>query len=66
MAIDFHIQTGVGFYRDSSSSGNHLYVDWAKLSMSAPSAVVPGDGIEISDPGIFVDLNQVENFNVAP
>jgi hypothetical protein len=41
-------QVGVGFYRDTSS-GNKLYVDYAKLSLTAPSSILAGDGIVIDD-----------------
>jgi hypothetical protein len=44
-------QVGVGFAKDSASSSNHQYVDYAKLSLTAPTASVPSEseGIVIGE-----------------
>jgi hypothetical protein len=39
---------GVGFFRDASS-GNQLYVNYAKLSLTAPDALLGSEGIVIDD-----------------
>jgi hypothetical protein len=48
-------QVGLTMYTSSS----HLYVDYAKMSLSAPSASVAGDGLG-SDGSIFADESAVK------
>jgi hypothetical protein len=59
-------QVGIGFYRPASSTGDHLYVDRATLSLSAPSSIVSTDGIAIDGPGTPLNVNAAGNSNAAP
>jgi hypothetical protein len=59
-------QVGVGFYRSTTSTGDRLYVDWAKLSTTAPSSVAGGDGYAINGLGAPIDPDSVDDFNVNP
>jgi hypothetical protein len=58
-------QVGFGFYRDTSS-GNHLYVDWATLVTTAPTSIVSGEGVQINDSGINLDESGAGSADVAP
>ena len=58
-------QVGIGFWRDTSP-GNHLYVDWATLNKTAPSAIVAEEGILINELDARVDPGAMEGPRFTP
>ena len=53
-------QVGLTMFNDATL-GNRLYVDWATLSLTAPSAMEAGDGILVTDDGAGVNLGVLDD-----